>query len=146
MTWLAGGAALATLATLAVVLRRRYVVVRVHGVSMTPTLRDGDRVLVRRTPVAGIRPGAVVVVAMPPPRAEGDPPWLVKRAVAVPGDPVPRDGFPVLPDADRTVPAGQLVLLSDNRAAGYDSRRAGYFAADTLLGEVVRSLYPSADR
>ena len=33
-----------------------------------------------------------------------------------------------------------LVLLGDNPASGYDSRRAGYFDASTMLGVAVRTL------
>ncbi|GAA3113341.1 S24 family peptidase [Nonomuraea salmonea] len=51
--------AVAVLAVLAVVARRALVVVRVSGVSMAPTFRPGDRVLVRRT--AAVRRGQVVV-------------------------------------------------------------------------------------
>jgi hypothetical protein len=37
------------------------------------------------------------------------------------------------------VPPGQLVQLSDDTTATYDSRISGHFAADTLLGVVVRT-------
>ncbi|WP_239151433.1 signal peptidase I [Virgisporangium aurantiacum] len=138
--WLAGGLALTALAGTVAVLRRCYIVVRVHGTSMTPTLRDGDRVLVRRVQLARVGPGDMVVIKMPPPHTHGAPPWLVKRAVAVPGDPVPTDRFPILPATDRAVPPDRLVLLGDNPTASYDSRLNGYFAADKVLGVVVRTL------
>lgn len=71
----------------------------------------------------------------------GDPPWLIKRAVAVPGDMVPR--VPALAGAEESVvPAGSLVVLGDNPRVGFDSRQAGYFRADTLLGVVVRRMSP----
>lgn len=118
-------------------LRRRYVLVTVVGTSMTPTLQPGDRVLVQRVPLGRIRRGDLVVVAPPTdlPSLSDDPPWLVKRAVALPGDPVPA-GAP--PSADGLVPAGALFILGDNTAHSYDSRRAGFFPADRLLGVVVR--------
>jgi signal peptidase I len=139
MIWVAGGLVL-TVTIAVAVLRRRYVVVRVHGTSMTPTLYDGDRVLVRRVRPARVRCGDMVVVAMPAPHTDGAPPWLVKRAAAVPGEPVPTDRFPILPATDLAVPPGRLVLLSDDPTATYDSRLFGYFAAETLLGVVVRTL------
>lgn len=145
MIWAAGGLVLVAAVAVAV-LRRRYVVVRIHGTSMTPTLRDGDRVLVRRVRLAHLRRGDMAVVAMPKPHPDGAPPWLVKRAAAVPGDPVPTDRFPILPATDPAVPPGRLVLLSDDPTAQYDSRRFGYFAADALLGVVVRTLPSSASR
>ena len=65
------GAGAAALSTAAVALaRRRLILVEVSGVSMYPTYRNGDRLLVgrRRRP----RRGAVAVVAMPDP----DDGWL----------------------------------------------------------------------
>jgi signal peptidase I len=116
-------------------LRARFVAVTVSGVSMEPTLSSGDRVLVRRVPLGRVRPGQVVVIANP----TGEPPWLVKRAAAVPGDQVDPDWLPAGHAPDR-VPAGALVVLGDNVTASYDSRRAGFFPAAALLGVVVREL------
>jgi signal peptidase I len=121
---------------LMLVLRRRFVVVGVEGRSMAPALLPGDRVLVRRVGVARVAPGQIVVVAMTADRAPDDPPWLIKRVVAVPGDPVPVDRVPRL--APGRVPDHRLVLLSDNPDAAYDSRRVGYFDAEDLLGVMVR--------
>lgn len=130
------------------------VAVRVRGMSMAPAYRDGDRVLARR----GLPPtaGQVVVVERPAPGAGwSDRPlpatpraataphrrWMIKRVVAVPGDPVPRDRVPALADVpEDLVPPGRLVLLGDNQEASYDSRHLGYFPADRVLGTVVRRL------
>jgi signal peptidase I len=133
---------LAVLGTALMILRRRFLSVLVEGSSMEPTLHAGQRVLVRRTEVADLRRGQVVVVARPadgpPPRADV-PSWLIKRVAAVPGDPIPREAVPALRHVvEPRVPAGRLVLLGDNHAASFDSRRVGYFSADTLLGTVVR--------
>jgi signal peptidase I len=144
--------------------RRRYVVVTVRGDSMLPTFADGQRVLVRRCPVAAVAPGDVVVFAdprdadrdrleaerqrlvaagvpaLPPPPWRG-PEWLVKRAMAVPGDPVPRSSVPALARVDHdVVPAGALVVLGDNAARSDDSRRYGYVPANRLVGTVLRRL------
>ncbi|MGH3758723.1 S26 family signal peptidase [Actinophytocola sp.] len=138
------GAALAvSLAAAVIALRRRFVSVLVEGTSMEPTLSAGQRVLVRRTGAERIHCGQLVVLARPTgavTRPEpGDPPWLIKRVAAVAGDPVPRDTVPALRYASEPrVPAGRLVVLGDNQAASYDSRRAGYFTASTVLGVVVR--------
>ncbi|MFI7464785.1 S26 family signal peptidase [Nonomuraea sp. NPDC049646] len=119
-----------------VVLRVRFVAVTVRGRSMEPTLWHGDRVLVRRSPLDGVRPGQLVVVA-----AEPGASWLVKRVVAVPGDPVPRAVVPALANRpERVVPPGQLVVLGDNRPISFDSRRFGYVPARQLLGVVVGHL------
>ncbi|MEO3747911.1 S26 family signal peptidase [Plantactinospora sp. B5E13] len=138
-----------------VVLRRRFVVVTVRGPSMEPSLREGDRVLVRRRPLVALRTGDLVVFAetpapsRPPTRpalpdpgrvdtAEG---WLIKRAVALPGDPVPREAGPALAVLDdEVVPPGRLVAIGDNPGASYDSRHYGYVTADRLLGAVLRRI------
>ena len=134
-------AVVATVAGLAVA-RRRFVAVTVTGLSMEPTLHPGDRVLVRRAGVGAVHPGQVVVLGVPD-DIEGDAgtEWMIKRAIAVPGDAVPRIG--VLGGAesdDRTVPAGQLVVLGDNAAFSLDSRRLGYLSGERMLGVVVRRL------
>lgn len=138
MTWLAASVAVVLLALPLVLLRLRFVAVRIEGSSMEPSLRAGDRVLVRRAPADQIRRGQVVVLRFPShaPKDIGNPPWLIKRVAALPGDPVPH----WVPVPDSYVPYGHLVLLGDNTTSSYDSRRAGYFAADTLLGIVVRTL------
>jgi signal peptidase I len=121
----------------AVVQRRRLLMVTVHGVSMEPTYHSGDRLLVRRSRLDRVRTGQVVVVQVPG-AAPGDPTdgRMVKRAVAVPGDPVP-SGIDV---AGPVVPAGRLLVLGDNPARSNDSRRLGYIPADALIGVVLRPI------
>jgi signal peptidase I len=110
--------------------RMRYLLITVDGQSMAPTLVTGDRLLVRRTVLTSVRKGQMVVVCW-----SGSPNELmVKRAVAVPGDAVPR-GIPV---TERTVPAGKLVVLGDNVDHSFDSRRAGFLSAAEVVGVVVR--------
>jgi len=108
--------------------RRRLVVVVVEGPSMLPTLQPGDRVLVRRTSLARIRSGQVVVLRRPGPQA-----WMIKRAAAVPGEPWD----------DRPVPAGWLAVLGDNPDSSADSREFGLVPAASVLGAVVRHLPPA---
>jgi len=131
------GLAAATAGVIALAaLRRRWVVVTVEGESMAPTYADGDRVLVRRVGADAVRAGQVVVVERPEVRR-----CVIKRAVAVPGDPVPVDRVPLLGSGpERRVPEGMLVLLGDNAEDSYDSRRAGYFPAARLVGVVARRL------
>jgi len=90
--------------------RRHFIVVTVNGDSMAPAFRDGDRVFLRR---GGYRLGDVVMFRAPayvsslPHGVE----WMMKRAAAIAGDPVPAD----LADRAGTgvVPAGQLLVRSD---------------------------------
>ena len=128
--------------------RRRLVVVVVEGSSMLPTFRPGDRVLVRRTSLARIRSGQVLVLRRPktprdPPMAPAgvrldQQPWIIKRAAALPGEPCPVD---VLPSGTGThVPGGWLAVLGDNPASRADSREFGLVPVDSVLGTVVRRL------
>jgi signal peptidase I len=112
--------------------RRNLILITVRGDSMTPTYRHGQRLIVRR---GGYRSGQVVVFR-PPSRKVYDVDWIVKRAVAVAGDPVPADlreraGAEV-------VPAGRLLVRSD-APDGLDSRQLGLIDDRDVLG-VVR--YP----
>src|SRR5262245_21067214 len=79
-------------------LRRRLLLVTVQGRSMEPTLAEGDRVLVRRRLPARIRRSDVVVLRRPPGAVvvdvAGAAELLVKRVVALGGDPVAADRFP----------------------------------------------------
>jgi len=129
----AGAAFLVCLAV--VLVRRRLLIVTIHGTSMEPTFRSGDRVLVRRTGLAAVRVGDVVIVGQEPGGVR-----LIKRAAAIPGDPVPRERFAALAQvAESTVPEGKLVVLGDN-AHSADSRLHGYYDGDLLTGVVVRKL------
>ncbi|MEV5709237.1 S26 family signal peptidase [Actinoallomurus sp. NPDC052274] len=139
--------------TAAAYLGRRFVAVTISGVSMEPTYHDGDRVLVRRKRT--LVPGQVVVVESPTrevnwvsspiPEKFGagavpDRCWMIKRVVAVSGDPVPRDQAPALAHVPEDyIPSGKLVLLGDNREKSFDSRQIGYFPVERVLGVVLRS-------
>ncbi len=131
-------------------LRRRYVLVTVRGESMEPMFSHGDRVLVNRSRVADIRVGDVVVLkpgrprpvlAVPGSRLSTAEPvyWMIKRVLAVPGDPVPPGSVPKrLATPGAVVPDGKLVVIGDNAAASSDSRQLGYFHIERVLGVARR--------
>lgn len=128
--WLPGaGVAALALAGL-VVARKRLLIVRVHGSSMEPAYHDGDALLlVRMSPAHGWRRGEDLVFAMTGQElVPGDPPYLVKRVCAVPGDPDPTQ-------SDGLVPPDWLVLQGLNATGP----RASYYSvsAETILGKVV---------
>jgi signal peptidase I len=132
-----------------VLLRRRLFVVIVAGASMEPSLRDGERLLARRTTLAQVRRGDVVILERPdedlnwarPPasRQAANRSLLIKRIAALPGDPPPRAAAPALAEhpAD-LVPPGRLVAFGDNYHHSLDSKQIGYFPADRLVGVALR--------
>jgi peptidase S24-like protein len=94
-------------------------VARVRGDSMQPTLRPGDRLLVRYG--GQVRPGRLVLARF----ADGT--LTVKRATE-----------------RRTTSSGRpgWWLASDNRAAGVDSRHRGPLPEADLLAVVVARVWP----
>ena len=127
---------LLAIALIALVLRRKLMVVTVRGASMQPTLTDGDRLLVKRNGAKAVRRNALVVLAydFEPPGGQARSELMVKRVAAGPGDAVP----PGMPVPERLVPPGRLLLIGDNAAGSADSRRVGYYPTSSVGGAVVR--------
>ena len=121
---------------LADLLRRRLLLVTVEGRSMTPTYAPGDRLLVRRVAFSAVRRGDAVVLRSPGPEFPGDPRYLVKRAAALPGDPVPAG----VPADDPVVPDGRLAVLGDNVNGSADSRHMGLLPSASVVGVVLRRM------
>jgi phage repressor protein C with HTH and peptisase S24 domain len=101
-------------------LATRWVLARVAGPSMSPTVRHGDRLLVRRVRRPGrVRPGDVVLA-----RFAARPDLLVVKRVR------------------RAVPGGHWVE-DDNPLVGDDSRA---FGPAVVVGRVVLRLWPGPGR
>ena len=97
-----------------------WVLARVTGPSMSPTVRHGDRLLVRRLrPGAPVVPGAVVLARFP-----ARPDLLVVKRV------------------ERAVPGGSWVV-GDNPLVTDDSRA---FGVAVPVGRVVGRLWPRPGR
>ncbi|HEX8627713.1 MAG TPA: signal peptidase I, partial [Catenuloplanes sp.] len=130
--------------------------VRVSSDSMSPTLRNGDHVVLEKVTVTldGVRRGQLVAFASPEDGA-----LVLKRVVGVGGDTVEiRDallyvsGRPVVePGIDVasidgtyfgpvTVGEGQVFVLGDNRANSVDSRAYGLLPVGLVIGRVLRPL------
>ena len=128
----------------------------ISEVSMTPTLRPGDRILTwERIP----RRGDIVVFEHP---AKPDF-WLVKRAIGLPGEHVEiRDGSVFIdgavldepwtsessgPDSEWRLDAHQVFVLGDARhlSAG-DSRQLGPLPTEALLHTVIARYWPDPAR
>jgi nickel-type superoxide dismutase maturation protease len=98
----------------------RWVLARVTGPSMSPTVRHGDRLVVRRVRRPdGVRPGDVVLARFP-----ARPELLVVKRVV------------------RTVPGGHWVE-GDNRLVADDSRA---FGTAVVVGRVAGRLWPRPGR
>jgi signal peptidase I len=139
-----------TIGTALIAIRRRFMLVDVNGDSMAPTLVPGDRLLisrVRRT--RSIRRGTIVVLkrgesALLPSdapvavrrraAAEATTIHVIKRLVALPGDPVPPSVRPAVNGA-KIVPDGKVVILGDNSKSA-DSRIWGFVPVTDVLGIV----------
>lgn len=132
---MAYGVVMSVLVLVAVMLwmRDRLRIVEVRGQSMQPTYRDGDRLLVRR----GRAQTGRVVVFRRPAGLGADVDWLVKRAVATGGQPVPPPLRAVV--TEMLVPDGRLLVLGDNPRS-VDSRHFGYIAESDVLGTPIGRL------
>ncbi|WP_254790649.1 S26 family signal peptidase [Blastococcus tunisiensis] len=98
----------------------RWAMARVSGPSMSPTVRHGDRLLVRRVRHgAGVAPGTVVLARFP-----SRPELLVVKRVR------------------RAVPGGHWVE-GDNAFVADDSRA---FGPATVVGRVVARMWPRPGR
>ncbi|MEH0447706.1 MULTISPECIES: S26 family signal peptidase [unclassified Streptomyces] len=129
-------------------IRRNITIVRVLGPSMSPTYRDGEKVITRRVRTSKLRTGDVAVLntvtghRVSPGAAATHLP-VIKRVAALPGDMVPEDirfaawGTRQVP---RTVPAGLLLVLGDNRESSIDSRSYGFLSLNAVEGKVMRKL------
>lgn len=137
--------------------RFRLVVVTVRSQSMSPTLEDGDRVLVwRNWPLRWLRRGQIAIVwprelpvGGPPPFGVATP--YIKRIVALPGEVVlsSLSGLQELiradqqrfydPDGQRewNVPAGHIFVQGDFPLAVSDSRIWGPIPVESVRGIVV---------
>jgi len=124
--WLLAAALLLVIGAL-LVARNRLLLVTVNGDSMTPVLRRGDVVLVRRSRRAST--GSIALL-----RLDAGAVPMVKRVVAVAGEPVPDDlrqavGQPV-------VPAGTIVVRGTT-ADSLDSRQLGAVQVTRVVGVVI---------
>lgn len=140
----------------------RWSVCHVNGQSMEPSLKDGDLLLISRSPVARLHRGAVVIVSSP--EAEGG--AQVKRMIGLPGDTVAlEDGSLLINDEPLhepylgglpqtlglgsrrwTVGDGECFVLGDNRAHSTDSREYGPVLLSAILGVVKVRLWPMLRR
>lgn len=145
------------LSILTALVMRQWVIgsVAIEGLSMYPTLNNGDRFLFHRWPFWYAQPkrGEIVVIRDPL-----DAVMEIKRVVGLPGDVIQvQDGYvrvnnrpisePYLPSDMRTdsstaglkavrIPAKRYYVMGDNRPVSRDSREFGPVRRTDILGKI----------
>jgi signal peptidase I len=159
-------------ALLAFLLVSNYVITGfvIPSVSMTNTLKVGDRVLVWRPYqlTGGLQRGQVVVFQDPKEWIAGDTAhnqYVIKRVIGLPGDHVAccnafgqvevnghainetylaKGTQPSTTDFDFTVPANGLFVMGDNRGESNDSRyqQPTFVPTDKVIGVALATYWP----
>ncbi len=130
--------------------------VRVEGWSMSPTLENGEFVLVSRLAyrLGEPRRGDIIVFKYPA-QPEQD---LIKRIIGLPGDIVEVKEASVFVNGQRLdepyiaaeptyqgswrVPAGHLFVLGDNRNQSSDSHSWGLLPIENVIGKAILVYWP----
>lgn len=130
--------------------------VRVDGFSMTPTLQNGEYVLVNRLAYKLDTPqrGDIIVFLIPTTQEQE----LIKRVIGLPGETVSIrqnevliDGLPLqepyiaqapLYNGEWTVPEGHLFVLGDNRNGSSDSHQWGMLPMENVIGKALIIYWP----
>ncbi|HLO14320.1 MAG TPA: signal peptidase I [Anaerolineales bacterium] len=130
--------------------------VRVDGISMTPTLQNGEYILVNKLAYKTGEPtrGDIVVFIFPVNPQED----LIKRVIGLPGESVsvhngtvsvngvsltePYIAAAPAYDGDWVVPEGQLFVLGDNRNDSRDSHQWGLLPIENVIGKAVLIYWP----
>lgn len=131
----------------------------VSGMSMYPTLNNGDYLLVNRMAYEFSIPQRGDIVVFKSHLSDGR--YLIKRVIAVEGERVEikqgnvyvngyRLNEPYIRDAftdgelSAVVPQGSIFVLGDNRANSLDSRHPsiGFVSLEDVIGKVVVRIFP----
>ena len=130
--------------------------VRVDGISMMPTLENGEFVLVNKLSyrLGEINRGDIIVFDFPlNPNEE-----LIKRVIGLPGDTIRADNGqvyvngqklnePYIANAPRysgswQVKEGEVFVLGDNRNNSNDSKDWGLLPAENVVGKAILIYWP----
>ena len=134
--------------------------IRIESISMLPTLRAGDFVIVSRVAYWAGKPGrGDVIIFHYPPDPDREP--YIKRIIGLPGDTVRVTQGKVLVNdhaliepyisADPmyegvwTVPEGSLFVLGDNRNSSSDSHQWGMVPLENVIGKAEVVYWPPTE-
>jgi signal peptidase I len=140
----------------------------IPSVSMVPTLKVGDRVLVNKLSyrLHDLHRQDVVVFERPPGEPDLTIKDLIKRVIGLPGDVVSfKDGKVFVNDVQLDepyltpgmvtspkgndsikVPAGEVLVLGDNRTNSFDGRSFGTFDQKLIVGRAFVIVWPFSNR
>ena len=132
--------------------------VRLQGISMSPTLNNGDLIFISRifAQIGHYDTGDIVVFDV---NYNGNIKKMIKRVVATEGDHIVlletgeiQVNGKILKEkyslgrthgiVDMVVPEGYLFLLGDNRENSMDSRQIGAISKENIKGKAVVRWYP----
>lgn len=143
----------------------------IPSLSMYPTLKEGDRVLVNKLSyrLHDVNRGDVIVFERPASETSSTIPDLIKRVVGLPGESISFVDGGVYIDGKRleesylsdgtvttssnapnkctaevpcVVPAGQVWVMGDNRSDSKDSRYFGPIDQSTIVGRAFVTVWP----
>lgn len=143
-------AALAALVVVLVIMQF-FLIAKIDGRSMEPTLRDGQHVITARH-FTKYEEGDIVAFNFQ--NVDGSDEFHVKRIIGMPGDKVSVVGKQVLVNDEVVIEDGEIdygtssyrlsdsqyFMVGDNYDVSYDSRLHGPVEEDDILGEVVIQL------
>jgi signal peptidase I len=130
--------------------------VRVDGLSMNPTLQDGEYILVSKLSYKTGAPsrGDIIVFSFPIDQGQ----HLIKRVIGLPGETIsirnnevlvngvkleePYIAQPPVYSGEWTVGEGQLFVLGDNRNDSKDSHQWGLLPSENVIGKALLIYWP----
>lgn len=154
--WISLVGTLVLLSCCVVLLRWALLIATVEGLSMAPTLKMGERVLVwRLLPTLWVSRGVIVLLQPLQSVPSEQPKLLIKRVIGLPGENLvisndeSVERHPILFHLTRnqwSIPPAYIFVCGDNRTKSIDSRVWGPLPLRNVKGIVLRKLAPLPTR